>query len=190
MEVLLQIWGGSFYLINKICFSVSEGKDTEAGRRVRGLGWSVYILGVPAWVMLLIGNQNYIAASVEAGGLPAMFLGLYITCHRGVKPRKVVYNIVTFLTYLALTVGVINSLYFHGGLNSISQIFEIGVTFGFLLSGYYIANQNPAGWLFFMLGNVSMAALMYIEDATILMLQQLISLLFVIYGYKKSSRRD
>ncbi len=58
--------------------------------------------------------------------------------------------------------------------------------FGFLLSGYYIAKNNPIGWLFFMLGNVSMAALMYMQNAPILMIQQLVSLFFVIYGFVKS----
>ena len=188
MEVFLQIWGGGFYLINKICFAFSEGEDTETGNRIRVFGWLAYILGVPAWVIILIGSQNLIAASIEAGGLPAMFLGLYISWHRGEKPNDGIYKLVTFLTYIALAVGVINSLYLHGGLTSLSQFLEIGVMFGFLLSGYYIAKQNPVGWLYFMLGNVSMAALTYIEGALILMVQQLVSLIFVIYGYKKSSR--
>lgn len=174
------------YLTNKICFAFSEGKDTQAGSRVRVFGWLAYILGVPAWVVVLVGNQNLIAASIEAGGLPAMFLGLYVSWHRGKRPKKIVYNLVTFITYLALVVGVINSLYVHGGLNSLSQFLEIGVMFGFLLSGYYIAKENPVGWLYFMLGNISMAALMYIEDVPILMMQQLVSLVFVIYGYRKS----
>ncbi len=156
---------------------------------MRVFGWVAYIVGVPAWVVILVGNQNWIAASIEAGGLPAMFLGLYVSCAQGKRPKKWVYRFVTFLTYAALVFGVANSLYVNGGLTSLSQFLEIGVMFGFLLSGYYIAKENSAGWLYFMLGNISMAALMYIEDAPILMAQQLISLVFVVYGYKKALQK-
>lgn len=190
MEIVLQIWGGSCYLANKVCFAFSEGKDTQAGNRVRVLGWVVYILGVPPWVIILVGNQNWIAASIEVGGLPAMFLGLYLSWQCGKRPGKLVYNLVTLLTYTALAIGVANSFYVHGGLISMSQILEIGVMFGFLLSGYHIARSNPAGWLYFMLGNVSMATLMYIHGAPILMVQQLISLLFVVYGYTKALQKN
>jgi len=186
LEIILQIWGGGCYLANKVCFAFSEGVETDTGNRTRVLGWVAYILGVPAWVIILVGNQNWIAASIEAGGLPAMFLGLYVSWTRGKKPRKRIYTLVTTLTYTALAFGVANSFYVHGGITSVSQFLEIGVMFGFLLSGYYIAKQNPVGWLYFMLGNISMAALMYIEGAPILMMQQLISLLFVIYGYRKA----
>ena len=184
MEIFLQIWGGSCYLANKVCFAFSEGKD--AGNRIRVFGWVAYILGVPPWVIILVGNQNWIAASIEAGGLPAMFLGLYVSWNLGKRPGKWVYWLVTFLTYAALAIGVTNSLYVYGGFTSLSQFFEIGVMFGFLLSGYYIAKDKSVGWLYFILGNISMAALMYIEGAPILMTQQLISLVFVIYGYRKA----
>jgi len=156
---------------------------------MRVFGWVAYIIGVPAWVVILVGNQNWIAASIEAGGLPAMFLGLYVSYNHGKKPKKRVYRFVTFLTYTALFFGVANSLYVNGGLNSLSQFLEIGVMFGFLLSGYYIAKDNSSGWLYFMLGNISMAALMYIEGAPILMAQQLVSLVFVVYGYRKALQK-
>lgn len=173
-----------------MCFVFSEGNITQAGNRIRVLGWVMYILGVPPWVIILVSNQNWIAASIEAGGLPAMFLGLYVSCNRGNRPGKSIYTLVTCLTYIALAFGVSNSLYVNGGLTSLSQFLEIGVMFGFLLSGYYIAKDNSVGWLYFMLGNVSMAALMYIEGALILMTQQLISLVFVIYGYRKALRKS
>jgi len=118
-----------------------------------------------------------------------MFLGLYVSWARGKKPSKGVYRLVTALTYAALAIGVANSLYVYGGLTTSSQFLEIGVMFGFLLSGYYIAKDKSVGWLFFMLGNISMAALMFIEGAVILMVQQLISLVFVVYGYKKSLQK-
>ena len=186
MNLFLQIWGGCFYLLNKIFFAISEGKADRISRIIRIAGWLVYILGVPPWVIILIGNQDWIAASIEAGGVPAMLLGLYVSWHGDQKPRKFIYYVVTILTYTSLTIGVGFSVKHHGGITSFTQLLEIGVMFGFLLSGYYIAKNNPIGWLFFMLRNVSMAALMYMQNAPILMIQQLVSLFFVIYGFVKS----
>ncbi len=115
-----------------------------------------------------------------------MLLGLYISWHNHRKPSKLIYHIVTVLTYTVLTIGVGFSIKHHGGINSFTQLLEIGVMFGFLLSGYYIAKNNPIGWLFFMIGNICMAALMYLQNAQILMVQQLISLFFVVYGFINS----
>lgn len=186
MDLILQIWGGTCYLTNKILFAISEGKVDSKGNKIRIGGWIVYILGVPPWVIILIKHQNWIAASIEAGGLPAMLLGLYVSWCRNRKPKKWVYILVAILTYTSLTIGVGNSVYQHSGITSFSQILEIGVMFGFLLSSYFIAKDNPVGWLFFMLGNISMAALMFMQGKSILMAQQLLSLGFVFYGFKNA----
>ena len=186
MDFFLQIWGGSCYLANKILFAISEGKLDRKRNIIRISGWLVYILGVPPWVIILISNQDWIAASIEAGGLPAMILGLYVSWFYDRKPRKIMYGLVTVLTYSSLSIGVGYSLVQHGGITSFAQILEIGVMIGFLLSGYFIAKNHPAGWLYFMLGNVCMAALMYIQRAPILMTQQLLSLLFVFYGFRNA----
>jgi len=48
MDLVLQIWGGLFYLTNKICFALAEGKEKNSKRRLKIFGWIIYILGVPA----------------------------------------------------------------------------------------------------------------------------------------------
>ena len=79
MDVFLQVWGGLFYLANKGLFSVAETQhSTQRQRRLKIIGWLVYILGVPPWVIILVGHDNWIAASIEAGGIPAMVFGLYV----------------------------------------------------------------------------------------------------------------
>jgi len=186
MEFILQIWGGLFYLVNKILFALSETQQGLAKKRLKVSGWAIYILGVPAWVIILIEHQNWIAASIEAGGIPAMLLGLYNTYHDHKRPHKTFNVFVTICTYSSLAFGVGYSLYVHGGITSLSQVLEIGVMLGFLLGSYYLAKNNPNGWLFFMLMNLSMASLMFLQDKPILMAQQLLSLCFVIYGFNKT----
>ena len=188
MDLLLQIWGGSCYLSNKILFSVSESQNEAIKRNLKIYGWLIYILGVPAWVIILISNNNWIAASIEAGGIPAMFLGLYNTIHNHQKVNVIFNRIVSICTYSSLAFGLSFSLYQHSGISSLSQVLEIGVMLGFLMGSYLLAKRNHKGWLFFMLMNISMALLMFIQEKPILMVQQLVSLCFVFYGFTKSAQ--
>lgn len=186
MDLILQVWGGVFYLTNKVLFAVAEGKQLQVKKSIKIYAWIIYILGVPAWVIILLGHQNWIAASIEAGGIPAMVLGLYNTYHDNQKQHRIFNIIVAFCTYSSLLFGLSYSLFIHGGIVSLSQVLEIGVMMGFLLGSYAIAKNNPVGWLFFMLMNLSMGALMLLQDKPILMAQQLVSLCFVAYALKAS----
>lgn len=188
MDLMLQIWGGGFYLTNKILFAVAESKQYVLKKKLKIIGWIIYILGVPAWVIILLGHQDWIAASVEAGGIPAMLLGLYNTYHDNKKHNKLFDRLVSVCTYGSLVFGLAFSIHLHGGLSSITQFLEIGVMLGFLLGSYYMAKNSASGWLFFMLMNLSMASLMLLQDKPILMAQQLLSFSFVLYGYIKATK--
>jgi hypothetical protein len=190
MDIVLQLWGGGFYLLNKLFFALAEGKSAEWKRRLRIIGWTVYLLGVPAWVIILAGKHDWIAASVEAGGVPAMLFGLYSVCRVSETPNRRFDLFAIFFTYTALLFGVGFSLYDYGGLTTGTQLLEIGVMIGFLLGSYLLAKQNMYGWVFFMLMNVSMAALMLIQQKPILSAQQIVSLSFVIYGFIIAVKTD
>jgi hypothetical protein len=80
-QLLQWLWGG-FYLLNKIFLSFSEharnqGNETWA-RKWRIAAWAVYLAGLPAWIIILVSWRDWIAASVEASGAPAMLLGLVL----------------------------------------------------------------------------------------------------------------
>src|SRR3989344_4935469 len=64
MEILLQLWGGLFYLFAKIFLARAEGEENS---KWRTWGWITYLLGVPPWVIILALNQNWIAMALEAG---------------------------------------------------------------------------------------------------------------------------
>jgi hypothetical protein len=183
MDLFLQLWGGGLYLLNKIFFALAEGRQEAIKRKLRITGWAVYILGVPAWVIILVGKHDWIAASIEAGGVPAMLFGLLNACQKTDNPDRNLDLIASLFTYAALIFGVGYSLYDYGGITSGSQILEIGVMIGFLLGSYLLAKKNTYGWLFFMLMNGSMATLMFHQGKPLLSIQQLVSLCFVIYGF-------
>lgn len=178
----MQIWGGSLYLANKVCFAFAEGRKKDAKRRLKMAGWIVYLLGVPAWVAILVLKSDWIAASIEAGGVPAMVLGLYnvYTRQRGVNHRLDAFA--SFCTYAFILAGTGYSLYDYRGITSISQLLEIGAMIGFLMGSYLLAKSRATGWLFFMLMNASMGTLMAVQGKPILAIQQAVSFGFVVYG--------
>lgn len=188
MDIALQFWGGGSYLINKIFFALAEGKKQTIKRKLKLYGWVIYIFGVPAWVIILLGEQNWIAASIEAGGVPSMLLGLYTVCHNSKLPNRIFDKVASFFTYGSIALGVSFSVVDYGGITSFSQVLEMGVMLGFLLGSYLLAKNNRTGWLFFMLMNASMASLMFIQHKPLLATQQIVSLCFVIYGFTASRR--
>ncbi len=188
MDIALQFWGGGSYLINKIFFALAEGKNQNLKRKLKLYGWTMYIFGVPAWVIILLSEQNWIAASIEAGGVPSMFLGLYTVYQNSKSPNSIFDKVASFFTYGSIALGVSYSVLDYGGITSFSQVLEMGVMLGFLLGSYLLAKNNRTGWLFFMLMNWSMATLMLIQHKPLLAVQQIVSLSFVIYGFRASRK--
>ena len=188
MDIALQFWGGGFYLINKILFALAEGKHPQVKRQFKLLGWAIYIFGVPAWVIILLSEQNWIAASIEAGGIPSMLLGLYTVYKKSALPSKYLNQVASIFTYGSIVLGVSYSMFNYGGITSFSQVLEIGIMLGFLLGSYLLAKNNRKGWLFFILMNGSMAILMLIQHRPLLATQQIVSLSFVIYGFRASGK--
>lgn len=188
MDLMLQIWGGLFYLVNKILFAFSEGKQGKTKKNLKVSGWVIYILGVPAWVIILVDHDDWIAASLEVGAIPAMLLGLYNTIRDHKSAHKAFNSFVAVCTYSSLLFGLGYSLYVYGGVTALSQILEVCAMLGFLMGSYHLAKDSHIGWLFFMLMNLSMAGLMFLQGKPILMIQQLLSLCFVFYGFKQSRK--
>ena len=193
MDLLLQAWGGGCYLFNKIFFALAEGRPAASKRTLRCIGWGLYIVGVPAWVIILAGKHNWIAAAIEAGGIPAMFLGLHNAWYGAKASNRTLDRFAATTTYAALLLGVAYSLYEYGGLTTLTQLLEVGVMIGFLIGSYLLARKNIYGWLFFVLMNGSMATRMLLQHKPLLTLQQLVSLGFVLYGFTialKTSKRS
>ena len=186
MDIILQAWGGGFYLLNKIFLALAEGKKPKTKRQLKIIGWIIYILGVPAWVIILFSKHAWIAASVEVGGVPSMLLGVLTAYRSDDSSTRALDLTASISTYVFLILGVCYSVYDYRGITSISQLLEMGVMFGFLAGSYLLAKNNSSGWLFFILMNGSMAALMFMQHKPLLSIQQLVSLGFVLYGFTVS----
>jgi hypothetical protein len=175
-ELSLQIWGGLFYLLNKVFFSRAERSKTIDSRRVwRIRSWIVYLIGLPAWVVVFISEHNWIAAGVESGGAPAMIVGLIIALRGHGTGQKWLDSIAK----LSVFVGLALSVHEFGGIKTPSQFLELGIAAGFLMGTYMMAKDKAQGYFWLMLGNVTCASLMGIEGFFILMIEQLVSFIFV-----------
>ena len=183
MDLFLQIWGGGGYLLAKILLSHAEGLEKDRPWRIAG--WLAYIIGLPAWIIILAGKNNWIAAANEAGGLPALVLGLVFAWKSLDKAPALADWGVKLFTWIMIALGLGYSIYVFRGITAFTQILEMGVTIGFLLGTYLLAKKKPSGWIFFALMLCSMGTLMSLQGKVILIVQQAISLVFAIRGFAR-----
>lgn len=186
MDTFLQFWGGIFYLLNKVFFWLSEKSNDKNKRLLKISAWIVYLIGLPAWVIIFIFERNWIAASIEAGGAPAMIMGIIIAIKgKDSKPKWLDY-----ICLVAVGLGTAFSFYDFGGITTINQILEIIMVAGFLIGTYLLAKENPKGYCWFMPMNASNTALMLVQGYYVLMVQQILSLFFVVDAYRTNKRRN
>ena len=186
-KICLEVWGAAFYLLNKFCLSRAERTaKSSAYRDWKIRSWIFYLTGLPAWVLVLTNEKNWIAAAVETGAAPAMIMGLIIALKgRGEEPRWLDYGAKTFILG-----GVALSLSEHDGIANLSQWLEIGISLGFLLGTYYLAKDQLKGYLWLVVGNLSCSALMWLQGYPILAVQQALSLGLVVDAVITRRRKD
>jgi hypothetical protein len=178
--ILLQVWGGLFYLLNKLFFAKTERAENFVNEQkwlIRA--WIVYLIGSPPWVIIFVLERNWIAAAVEASGIPAMLIGLNGARHGQQANHSWLDHLARLLVVLSLGL----SLYDFGGITSMKQLLEIGVAAGFLMGTYMLAKKNSRGYVWLMVGNITAASLLGVQKYYLLMGQQLISLCLVIDAY-------
>lgn len=179
MEIFLQVWGGLFYLLNKIFFSFAERDYKNAKKSWQKLSWIVYIIGLPGIVGILVLKHNWIFAALEVGGAPSMFLGLFIAIRgKGYEPKWL-----NHFAALTIFIGLGYSFYDFGGITSLTQWLEIGSVVGFLIGTYRLANEKADGYLWYLLMSATALLLFWIQDLTLLVAQQIVSTLFIVDAY-------
>jgi hypothetical protein len=183
LDILLQLWGGIFYLLAKVFLSRAEEKNSNQNRVI---GWFVYLLGVPAWVVVLYKSHNWIAMAIEVGGVPAMILGIVVSIKKLEHAPELPDKCTKVFVWVLMTSGVFYSILDFGGITSLSQVLECGVTVGFLTGTYLLAKKDPRGWLYFLLMNGSMLILMARQEKWIFVLLQAASIFFAVRGFKKA----
>lgn len=183
MLVFLQIWGGLFFLLNKVFLSFAERtekKQDEQKSRWRIWSWIVFLIGIPAWIIIFVREHNWIAAALEAGGIPSMILGLLIAIRKTSKQPQ-------WLHHLALgciILGLGYSLYDFGGITTWNQVAELFMTTGFLIGTYQLARKKLSGYLWYMLMHIACIAIMILQNYPWLIAQQVISIGFIIDAYR------
>jgi hypothetical protein len=187
IDLFLQIWGGIGYLLAKISLASAGGMNN--GRKWYIIGWISYLIGIPAWVILLVSKNNLIVAAIELGSIPSMIFGLITAWKQDTQVNKLFDVVVKFFTFFMIIVGISYSIYSFHGITTFSQILEILATAGFLLGSYLLARNNPTGWLLSALTCICIGILMLLQDKILLVFQQGISLIVVIVGYIKAIQK-
>ncbi len=188
MEMFLQLWGGLFYLLHKVfCSRYERVKKTDLvkAQAWRTRSWIVYLTGLFAVVPMLLIKQNWIFAALEASALPVMVLGLVLAIRKRTKAEidqllgqldPIVYTLIGF--------GLGYSFRYFGGFVTMNQWLEISASAGFLVGTYLQAKDDERQYVAYVLMNVVTCALMFHEGYWLFMVQQMVSIGFVVDAYK------
>lgn len=189
MDEVLQGIAAVFYLLQKIFLSLAERaryrKADTIAQHWRVVSWIVYLIGLPAWVIIFVFWHNWIAAFVEASGLPAMLLGLVIAW-RGSKERSPPW--LTRIAWVCAGLGLLVSLYDFGGMRTFNQWLEVILSASFLIGTLQLAHGHAMGYLWYVLMHVACGWLMWIQGYPWLFAQQIASLIFILDAYLMSRR--
>ncbi len=180
LDTVLQIAGGSFYLLAKVGFFFSELPRLKLKKdRLMLLAWLSYCLGLPFIIVLFAVSRNWIAVFLEAAAGPAMILGVINSW----KSQSRSYEWIDWFVRLMIPLGVALSFVDNHGIRTINQVLEIAMVIGFLAGTWFLARRHNTGYLWFLLMNGSCALLMYRQHRTVMVVQQIISALFVLGAY-------
>jgi len=183
LKSFLQIWGGVFSLLNKVGFCFTERTGGSAKYWWRVTAWASEIISSPMWYIIFFLERNWIAFGLEIGNAPSLIMGL-VAALRGFEktPR--------WLTWVAGGAAFGGTLYSITHLTpNLHQVLEVGLVAGFLIGTFFLGRQKPrAGYPWYMLMNLSTAALMGTEGYPLLALQQLVCLGFVVDAYLSARR--
>lgn len=179
MSLFLQIWAAITTVLNKV-FLAKGGPNRQ---RWMVLGWVMFLLAIPTWLITFIQHRNWIAAALEVGGVPAAVLGLQ-------KARKGQVALlwqrgVDIFTGLMVAIGLSYSLYDRGGITSITQLLEMAAVAGYLVGANQMSKERRSGWYWFGVMNGATALLMIVQAKWGMAAAQFVSLLFVFRGLKR-----
>ncbi len=184
---ILSLWAGSFYLLNKIFFALSEQYPTDSinNKKWRKWSWITYVIGLPGWLIYFTLKHNWIVFAVESTGLVSMIFGLVMIASNEGKKIKILNTV----SIIAVIIGLGFSVYDFGGVLELTQFLELGTAVGFLIGTYLLAKKRPVGYIYFMLMNICCGLLMITQSNYILAIQQATSLIIVIYAYMTSCKK-
>lgn len=181
MFLLLQLIGGTLYLLSKIFLSLADGNLL-----MRRIGWIVYIFGVPFWMTILWMKEDYIVMGLEFGGGLMLIYGLYKTFHVDTAPRTMCDKVADAFCIIIFLVALTYTLQTKGF--GWHPFLEIIVAVSFAASIVLLARQNVFGWYILLLMHVSTGTLMYDQSVFWLASQQALSACFALWAIYKSRR--
>ncbi len=194
-EVIYQILGGVFYLLNKIFLSLGERMAKKIiwisvyrfleslnidKTKLKIWSWISLLIGIPFWLILFKIQNNSIALALEASAIPSIVIGLIFSV-KGLNKKEPFW--IKYVVIYSIVYGLHQSISYYNGINNEIQITEIIMVFTFLIGNYYLTKGKNTGYIYYILMHVSCIYLMYLNEYHGLMWQQLISIGFVVDAY-------
>lgn len=187
---LIAWWGGTLFLLNK-CFFLGTEIYPSRDQEFRVRSWQVYLVGLPAWLIVFYYKSDFIALAVEAAGFPSMVLGLLrAQGNRSIPPEWDKRLERTSFLMVPVGIGVVVSAWYFSGLYELTQGLEALLAAGFLIgTRLLVDNRRTPGYAWYLLMNGANTALMYMQHEQVLGFQQASSVVIVVIALGIRLRR-
>ncbi|MBI5414286.1 hypothetical protein HZA38_02110 [Candidatus Peregrinibacteria bacterium] len=178
-----EILGGFLYFLSKVFLSYVGESDKKKIR----IGWIVYLLGVPSWVIILWHYQSYIFCGTELAGGIVIFRGLISSFQEKKKTEfdsiDIGICVLVFLITLWHTVQTV-------GFESIVPYLEVIIAVGFPLGGYLRRKENIFCWYAFTAMHLAAMPILWEKGRMLLWTLQALSVFFALRGVKNMAEAN
>ena len=148
--------------------------------KLKTWAWASLLIGIPFWLILFKIQNNSIALALEASAIPSIVIGLIFSV-KGLDKKEPFW--IKYVVICSIVYGLHQSISYYNGINNEIQITEIIMAFTFLIGNYYLTKGQNICYLYYILMHISCIYLMYLNEYHGLMVQQLISIIFVVDAY-------
>ncbi len=185
--LVLEILGSLMFLFHKTILFLCERKEHQLAKNGtqhfhagwRFIAWQGFLIGLPAWLIIFVMKENWIALSVEGLGLLSVFLCMYGLWHHGKYEQS--HQVATWdrrlfwASVVSAIIGLSISLWHIGVFTRFTQAVEVSLVGAYLAGTILLSRKNALGYLCYAVMNGSNLVLMGLQDRYIMAGQQGIS---------------
>jgi hypothetical protein len=181
-----EVLGVTTYIAQKGLLSFYERNKNE---KLKYLSWIMLLFGVPAWVVILIYQQNYIFAGVEGSVFPIVIVKIF---EKKIEQAEGLKTWLDRLCNLIILIGIALSVWaFVYGINTVlmTRLLEVVTSVSFVVGTKYLSQEKLSGYAWYILMHLSCGVLFAYQGYYTFLVMQIISIGFIIDAWVMKKRR-
>ena len=172
----LMILGGGCFLLQKVSLPLKEYMWPRSEKwfwRFNVWGWGIFLIGLIPIVIYMSLLHDWIAASLELGGAPAMWMGFQSARKKDLHGKASPFA--DRFARVCIVVGIATSIYLLGTIATLAQFWELVMVSGYLIGTRELGKHKVVGYFWFYVMFLGCGSLMNIQHQWLMSWQQVAS---------------